>query len=75
MPLAGRVKIAVYDLNGRLIRILADEARTAGSYSVLWDGTDAEGNAVASGIYVCRMEVRTGEAKRFVRSIKMGLVR
>ncbi len=75
MPLAGRVKIAVYDLNGRLIRVLTDGARNAGSYSVTWDGFDSAGNPVPSGIYVCRMEVRTGDTKRFVRSIKMGLVR
>jgi hypothetical protein len=72
---AGRVRIAVYDLTGRLVRVLLDGSRTAGEYSVRWDGLDSACNSVPSGIYVCRMEVLSAGGKRFVRSIKMGLVR
>lgn len=75
VPSAGPVRVAVFDVHGRLIRVLADEILSAGSHSVTWDGFDSAGNPVPSGICVCRMEVRAGDAKRFVRSIKMGLVR
>jgi hypothetical protein len=71
----GRVQITVIDPVGRLIRVLLDESRIAGEYSVRWDGCDASDNPVPSGIYICRMEVLSGGGKRFVRSIKMGLVR
>ena len=34
-----------------------DGERSAGSYSVVWDGRDDAGRDVASGAYLCRMEV------------------
>jgi hypothetical protein len=75
MPSSGSVKIAVHDVNGRLVRVLADGSRNEGSYSAGWDGKDQSGNPVPSGIYVCRMEVRSPDGRRFVQSVKMGLVR
>jgi Ca-activated chloride channel family protein len=75
LPEPGFVIISVYDVNGRLVRVLVSESRNAGSYSVKWDGKDSAGNAVPSGIYVCRMEVRSADGHRFARSVKMGLVR
>jgi hypothetical protein len=71
----GFVLISVIDVSGRLIRKLVSESRTAGSYSVKWDGKDSEGNAVPSGIYICWMEVRSVNGRRFTQSVKMGLVR
>jgi hypothetical protein len=49
------VQLAIYDISGRLIRVLASGARDAGNHVVVWDGTNAEGRAVASGIYLYRM--------------------
>ena len=72
---AGFVTIAVYDVNGRLVRTLLSEPRTTGSYSVKWDGRDSSGNPVPSGIYVCKMEFRSADGRRFTQSLKMGLVR
>lgn len=71
---AGRVRIVIYDLNGCLVRVLLDSSRTPGEHAASWDGLDASGDPVPSGIYVCRMEVRSDDGERFVRSIKMGLV-
>ena len=55
----GAVSLKVYDMDGRLVRTLVDEVRTAGAHDVLWDGTDASGRRVASGSYLYRL--RTGE--------------
>jgi hypothetical protein len=49
------VTIAVYDANGALIRTLVDEVRSAGVNDVSWDGRDARGNTMSSGVYFCRM--------------------
>lgn len=51
----GRVRLTVYDVNGRLVRVLCDEARAVGAWSVEWDGRDAGGNRVASGVYLVGM--------------------
>ena len=54
---AGIVRLSVYTLTGQHIRTLVDGERTAGTYSVTWDGRDGAGRDVASGVYLCRMEV------------------
>ncbi len=51
LPRAERVRLAVYDISGRLLSTLLDENLSAGSHSVDWDGRAAIGGSVASGIY------------------------
>jgi hypothetical protein len=51
-----RLALRVYDVGGRLVRVLADRAHEPGSHSATWDGRDDEGRAVPSGIYVYRLE-------------------
>jgi len=48
---AARVRLAVIDAAGRLVRELRDDALSPGSYAELWDGRDASGSAVPSGTY------------------------
>ena len=57
LPEVDVVRLSVYALTGQLVRILVDAERTAGTYSVIWDGRDGAGRDVASGVYLCRMEV------------------
>jgi len=52
----GRVRLVVYDILGRKVKTLLDEPRSRGRWSVRWDGRDALGRAVGSGVYVVRME-------------------
>jgi hypothetical protein len=75
LPSPGFVTIFVFDVNGRRVRVLLSESRTAGSYSVKWDGRDSAGISVPSGIYICRMDVHSADGRRFSQSVKMGLVR
>ncbi len=51
----GRVTVAVYDVLGRRVRTLAQGPHEAGTYRVTWDGRDASGAPVASGVYLYRM--------------------
>ncbi len=62
----GPVSLRVYDVSGRLVRVLVDEVREAGSYEAVWDGTNDGGRITASGIYFCRME-----AGGYERTLKM----
>ena len=66
----GHVELGVYDLSGRKIRTLVSEARVAGEHAVTWDGTDAAGNSVPSGMYFYKY-VSGGEST----SRKMTLVK
>ncbi|HEX9973247.1 MAG TPA: FlgD immunoglobulin-like domain containing protein, partial [bacterium] len=50
-----KVLLAIYDLQGREIRTLLQETKTAGHYSVNWDGRDEAGNCVASGMYFYKL--------------------
>jgi hypothetical protein len=53
LPRRGELSLKVYNLRGELVRTLIHEVRPAGADFVIWDGTDAAGQAVASGIYFC----------------------
>lgn len=64
------VRLAVYDVTGRLVRTLVDQDMAPDVYSVAWNGTDRSERRVASGIYFCRIE-----AGSFVRTNKMLLLR
>ena len=55
-PQSGRVELSLYNLSGQLVKTLVDEVYPAGSYSLQWDGTDQRGRAVASGLYLYRLE-------------------
>jgi hypothetical protein len=50
------VELALYDATGRRVRTLLRERLAPGLHSVEWDGRDATGREVASGIYVARLE-------------------
>jgi hypothetical protein len=45
------VRVEIYDMLGRTIRILVNEERGAGEYSTFWDSKNDQGGGVASGIY------------------------
>jgi WD40 repeat protein len=66
-----RVVIAIYDVTGARVRTLLDETRAAGSYTdVRWDGTNATGLQVASGVYFYQLIT-----DRFSQTRKMVLLK
>ncbi|RLI52603.1 MAG: hypothetical protein DRO93_14775 [Candidatus Thorarchaeota archaeon] len=56
-----RVKLSVYDLLGREVKVLVDGVQDEGEYSVEWDGRDERGFEVSSGVYICQLQ--EGSAK------------
>jgi hypothetical protein len=56
LPGPARTRLAVFDVSGRLVRILIDRELGGGSHAVDWDGMDARGLGVGSGIYLLRLE-------------------
>jgi hypothetical protein len=53
----GAVRLAVYDLRGRVVRTLVDGAVSTGRYPASWDGRDERGRQVPSGVYFVRLDV------------------
>jgi len=53
---AGQVRVTVYDVAGRRVRTLVDDARSAGAHRVPWDLRNERGEDVAPGIYLVRLE-------------------
>jgi hypothetical protein len=70
LPEAGHVALRVYDVAGRLVRVLDDAEREAGPHSVAWDGTDDAGVGVGSGVYFCRLETPYGVETRSMVLLK-----
>lgn len=52
----GHVRILVYNLSGQLISTLVDAEQSAGVHEFMWNASDAAGNQLSSGIYLCRIE-------------------
>jgi hypothetical protein len=61
---SGQVTLAVYDVSGKRICTLVTTQQGPGSYGVVWDGKDDSGKEVASGVYLVRLHVRSGEGMR-----------
>ena len=66
---SSRVKLAVYDMAGRVTRRLDERAfATPGSYLVAWDGRGDDGRAAPPGVYFYRLETDRGvQTARVVR--------
>jgi hypothetical protein len=65
LPAAGALSWRVHDLSGRLVRGPAAQAGVMGQNDIIWDGRDASGRRLPSGLYVLSVtaagrEFRTG---------------
>lgn len=61
---AGRARLAVYGVDGRLVRTIEDGVLAAGPHSRTWDLKDAAGSRVAAGMYFVRLESTAGRLER-----------
>ncbi len=53
----GYTSLKILDLQGCTIRTLANEQKSIGEYSIIWDGTNQYGNKVTPGIYLYRLRI------------------
>ncbi len=65
-----RVFIDIYNIRGQHIARLLDGSRSAGRHSIIWDGSDKQGIAASSGLYICRMKT-----EKFSQARKLILLR
>jgi hypothetical protein len=76
LPQAGKVKAQIYDLQGQLVRTLANGEFESGRHELYWDARHESGAIVATGVYLYQIVVtgENGEA-RLVQTKRMTLVK
>ncbi len=57
-----RATVTVYDLAGRRVRVLYDDALAAGDHEITWDGSDVRGTTVPTGVYFVRLAAKGADA-------------
>jgi hypothetical protein len=55
LPIQSQIKLQVFNINGQLIRHLADGSYSGGIHQIMWDGKDDTGRIVASGTYLYQL--------------------
>ncbi len=56
IPETSHVSLTIYNALGQHVKTLASEVKSAGSYTVVWDGRDDAGRLVNSGVFFYRMK-------------------
>ena len=62
-----RIKIKIYNILGKEVKLLLDKYLLKGEYSVVWDGTGNNGNILNSGIYLITMEA--GSFRKTIKAV------
>ena len=57
IPQRDKIHLRVFNLTGQEVRVLVDEEKDAGEYTVHWNGLDGKGNALSSGFYFYSIEI------------------
>jgi hypothetical protein len=70
LPIRTSVKLVIYNVTGQEVRTLVNAQLSAGRHEVDWDGRDAAGRSVSSGVYFYRLETPS-----YVETKKMVLMK
>jgi gluconolactonase len=72
LPEKSSVNVTIYDIQGKAVKSFSFSAQSAGSQSVVWNGTNNHGNVVSSGVYMYRVIVSSlKDGSRLSKSAKM----
>ena len=66
---AGDVDVTIYNVLGQPVRQVWTGPLVAGEHRLVWDGRDAQGQSVAAGVYLYRLQV--GEQTRIRKMVKL----
>ncbi|MCB0293321.1 MAG: T9SS type A sorting domain-containing protein, partial [Calditrichaeota bacterium] len=76
LPQASEITLTIYNMLGQQVRVLVQQSQPVGRHSSVWDGLDADGLPVSSGIYFYRLTARSSaSATPFSRVQKMMLMK
>jgi hypothetical protein len=57
LPEGGPVRIAIYNMRGKIVKNLLNDYQDAGPRSIKWDATNDQGKQVSAGMYIYRIEI------------------
>jgi hypothetical protein len=70
LPTTGEVSLNIYNVAGQLVRTLVSGTTAAGYYQIRWDGRDANGSDVSSGVYFYKINTRDFSETRKMLLVK-----
>ncbi len=75
VPENGLVNLKLYNLSGRLLNEFVKSYRSAGNYTLLWNGTDQLNHKLKKGIYILQLTVNTDRGKEYHAETKVVLIK
>lgn len=70
LPQESDILLNIYDLQGRLVKTVAQGHQGVGRFDASWDGTGNRGQSVSSGVYLAQLQAGNFVAKRKVVYLK-----
>jgi hypothetical protein len=70
LPRRDHIRIEIFDMLGRKVRTLTDDAYEAGSHQISWDGTSDTGESSSSGLYFYSLKSSEFEQTRKMLMLK-----
>ncbi len=70
LPAKGQVSVKVYNVKGALVTTLVDGVLDAGEHSVIWNGKDAHGAPVSTGVYLYKVHTQGSDVVKKMALIK-----
>ncbi len=61
------VNLAIYNVNGQLVKMIVNEHQQPGHYTIWWDGKNEKGNLVANGSYFCHLKANGKATRKLIR--------
>jgi len=75
LPQNSQVTLAIYNVQGQLIRSLVNQNLEAGIYSQVWDGRNESGAVVGTGVYIYKLQAQSADQNFISFSKKMTLMK
>ncbi|RKZ33499.1 hypothetical protein DRQ33_04170 [bacterium] len=60
IPGNSKIKVEIFDILGRTVRVWERKNIPAGEHTIVWDGLDDDGTPLPPGVYVCRIMTEFG---------------
>lgn len=75
LPVRAHVTLKIINLLGQEVATIMDSQQNAGDVQIVWDGKNADGNLVASGIYFYQLEAKDADGEIFNSIRRMVLIK